>query len=79
MSEYTQIKKRSICISGHATSITIEDEFWIELKKISKEERVSINILISEIDKNNSGNLSSAIRLYILDNLKQKLTQQVLQ
>ncbi len=76
MHDDIQIKKRSVCISGHATSVTIEDKFWLELKNISKEKKVSINAIISEIDELNNGNLSSAIRLYILDYLKQKINNQ---
>jgi len=75
MPDNIQIKKRSIFISGHATSVTIEDEFWNELKNIAIKEGVSTNSLIAEIDKQTNGNLSSAIRLFVLKNLKQSLLQ----
>lgn len=66
------MKKRSVKIAGHATSITLEDEFWHELRAIADTEKKSLNTLISEIDNNRqTENLSSAIRIYILKNLTQ--------
>lgn len=63
------MKKRSVIIAGHATSISIEDEFWEVLRTIAAHEKKSLNTLIGEIDKTNTGNLSSAIRVHILKNL----------
>lgn len=64
-------RKRSVKISGHATSVTLEDEFWAELIRLSKERAISINALISEIDETRKTlNLSSALRVYILNDLK---------
>jgi len=77
--EEKNIKKRSVKISGHSTSITIEDEFWAVLKDIAAENKTSLNKLISDIDENeNEGNLSSALRLYVLRDLQAKLLQQPL-
>lgn len=67
------ILKRSILICGHGTSISIENEFWDELKAIASSKNTSITKLIEEIDKTRTGNLSSAIRLYILKELKTKI------
>jgi predicted DNA-binding ribbon-helix-helix protein len=61
------MKKRTINIDGHSTSITLEDEFWQALLDIAKEKALSINELISRIDKKPHKNLSSAVRLFILD------------
>ena len=64
--------KRSITISGHSTSIFIEAEFWQALKEIAAKKGVSVPTLIGEIDTlsaNNedaNGNLSSRIRVYVL-------------
>ena len=68
--------KISVLIAGrHATSISIEDEFYQELLKISKEQGISRNQLITRIDRERDNeNLSSAIRLYILNHYKEKLT-----
>jgi len=62
--------KRSVTIAGHATSVTLEPEFWETLKDIASAQGKSINVLISEIDETKSiDNLSSAIRVYILKKL----------
>ncbi len=55
-------------MSGHSTSVTLEDEFWAALKDIAKTENCSVRSIISIIDKNRSPdhNLSSLVRLYIL-------------
>lgn len=60
------IRKRSVTIAGHPTSISVEDEFWAVLNEIAAARGVSLNHLIAEIDRERTGNLSSAIRVYIL-------------
>ena len=60
------MKKRTINIDGHSTSITLEDDFWWALCKIADDKKISVNTLISQIDKKQHKNLSSAIRLFIL-------------
>lgn len=67
------MKKRSIKIEGHATSISLEDEFWAALQACATEDGVSLQALIEEIDATRQGNLSSAIRLYILERLQIKI------
>jgi predicted DNA-binding ribbon-helix-helix protein len=68
------MKKRSITIAGHATSLTLEDEFWDALKEISASKGLSIAALIRQIDAQNEErtNLSSAIRIFILLYYQQK-------
>ncbi len=64
------MKKRSISIAGHRTSIALEDEFWILVEKISVEMDLSIPKLLELIEnQKKSNNLASAIRLYVLDYL----------
>ena len=63
----TILRKRSVLISGHQTSISIEDAFWIELKSICKQEKKSLNQIATEVDEMRSGNLSSALRVFILN------------
>ncbi len=46
----TKIRKRSVMISGHATSVSLEQAFWQRLKAIAKIQGVSVNALIAEID-----------------------------
>jgi predicted DNA-binding ribbon-helix-helix protein len=66
----TQISKRSVLIAGHATSVSLEEAFWRALKDIANGRGLSVNALITEIDRergeNVKGNLSSAIRVYVL-------------
>ena len=64
------LRKRSVTISGHRTSISLEDEFWSELILISKFEKRSLNEMVAKIDENRDTNLSSAIRLFVLASLK---------
>jgi predicted DNA-binding ribbon-helix-helix protein len=64
--------KRSIVIAGHKTSVSVEDAFWTALKEIAQLRRQSLAELIGAIDGarqigNYSGNLSSAIRVFVLD------------
>lgn len=63
------MKKISVSLSGHQTSITLEPEFIIVLKRIANARGVSIASIISEIDntRNANTNLSSAIRVWVLD------------
>ena len=64
------MKKRSLSIRGHMTSISLEDEFWHELSRIAGERGVSVASLVSEIDTARAGGLSSAIRLFVLTTVK---------
>lgn len=66
------MKKISVIIANrHQTSISLEQEFWDEFQKIAQEKNLSINQLVTEIDsKRELENLSSAIRIYILNYLK---------
>ena len=64
---YSPVVKRSVIISGHATSVSLEQPFWEELTRLAKENGKSLNTLISEIDDQAEGNLSSALRLYVLN------------
>ena len=64
------LRKRSVTIAGHRTSISLEDEFWSELIRIAAQRRMSLNGLIAGIDESRATNLSSAIRLHVLADLK---------
>ena len=63
-------RKRSVLISGHRTSVSLEDPFWEELTAIAAQRGLSLNTLIAEIDSNRDGNLSSALRLHVLERLR---------
>lgn len=66
------MKKLSVSLSGHQTSISLEPEFILELQRIAKNQNTSVAAIISNIDKTRSANsnLSSAIRVWILNNIK---------
>ena len=66
--------KHSVLIAGHATSVTLEPEFWEALKEIAAAERKSLNALVQEVDRERSGNLSSALRLFVLRRLRASST-----
>jgi len=69
------MRKRSVTIDGHRTSISLEDAFWTELVRLARERPVSLNTLVSEVDRARTSedvNLSSALRLYVLGELLKK-------
>ena len=65
-----EVRKRSVIIAGHATSVSVEAEFWEALRTIAERRGLSLNALIAEIDAGRSGNLSSAIRIHVLRTLQ---------
>lgn len=64
------VKKRSVTIAGHRTSVTLEAAFWDSLREIAEEKGKSVNSLIAEIDGQQPANLSSALRVFILAHYK---------
>jgi predicted DNA-binding ribbon-helix-helix protein len=65
------VVKRSIVIAGHKTSVSLEDAFWQELKRIASDRQITLSDLVGMIDTDrHSGNLSSAIRLFVLDHYR---------
>jgi len=65
------VKKHSVTLNGHRTSVSLEEEFWRALKEIAAARGMSVNRLIAEIDRDRgAGNLSSAIRRHILQSLR---------
>jgi predicted DNA-binding ribbon-helix-helix protein len=64
------MQKRSIRIAGHSTSLSLEPEFWAELKRIAAEEELSLNALVASVDVGRAGNLSSALRVFVLKRLQ---------
>ena len=62
------VVKRSIILRGHKTSISVEEPFWKTLKDIAASRRVTRSQLITDIDaQRTAGNLSSAVRLFVLN------------
>ena len=64
------IRKRSLLIAGHSTSVSLEDAFWRELKIIAAARGQSLNQLAAEIDAARTGNLSSALRIFVLSEIR---------
>jgi predicted DNA-binding ribbon-helix-helix protein len=70
------VVKRSIVVGGHKTSVSLEDEFWAALKKIAVRHRVTLSNLIGSIDSQRQhGNLSSAVRLFVLQHYAQRVEE----
>ncbi len=65
------IRKRSVRVAGHPTSVSVEEAFWCALKEIAARRGVSLNDLITEIDRRRAGNLSSAIRVFVLEEARE--------
>lgn len=62
--------KRSLTLVGHRTSVSLEDIFWKEFKRISDEKKQTINGLAAEIDANRGDiGLASAIRVFVLESI----------
>ncbi len=61
-----EIRKHSVTLAGHRTSLSLEEAFWKALKAEAKAKGLSLNGLIEEIDRDRQGNLSSAVRVHLL-------------
>jgi predicted DNA-binding ribbon-helix-helix protein len=69
------VVKRSIVVAGHKTSVSLEEAFWNSMKEISASRDMTLSDLVSEIDQGRKqGNLSSAIRLYVLDYYRSRVS-----
>ena len=70
----TTVFKRSANIQGHKTSVSLEAEFWDSFRQIAAREGLTISQLLSQIDRSRRhGNLSSAIRLFVLQDLQGRI------
>ncbi|MFT6659457.1 ribbon-helix-helix domain-containing protein [Maritalea sp.] len=66
------MKKRSLTIAGHRTSVALEQEFWDEIDALATAQSLTLTQLVEEIDQGRqTNNLASALRLAVLDALKQ--------
>jgi predicted DNA-binding ribbon-helix-helix protein len=67
----SQVVKRSIVIAGHKTSVSLEEAFWKGLKDIAADRGMTLSDVVATIDTDRQhGNLSSAIRLFVLDHYR---------
>jgi predicted DNA-binding ribbon-helix-helix protein len=65
-----RMRKRSVVIAGHRTSVSLENVFWSGLKEIADDRGISVNRLVESIDSARATNLSSAIRVFVLQSFK---------
>ena len=64
----TRMRKHSLVIAGHRTSISLEDAFWLALREIAHKRDMPLARLAADIDANRGdANLSSAIRVFVLN------------
>ena len=67
----SSVIKRSVVIDGHKTSVSLEDAFWTDLKKIAHAQQVTLSELVTKIDgTREQNNLSSAIRLFVFHHFR---------
>lgn len=71
--EKSLLKKRSITLAGHRTSVTLEDIFWEALKEISEENKMPLSKLVEKIDIERTSSLSGALRVYVALHFMQKI------
>jgi predicted DNA-binding ribbon-helix-helix protein len=68
----SRLRKHSVEIAGHRTSVSVEEPFWDALKRLAHKQRLSVNALLTTIDAGQDGNLASAIRVYVLRALERE-------
>jgi predicted DNA-binding ribbon-helix-helix protein len=70
----TTVFKRSVVVHGHKTSVSLEAEFWDSVREIAAREGLTISELLTRIDRTRGeGNLSSSIRLFVLQDLQARV------
>lgn len=67
------LRKHSITLAGHRTSVTLEDVFWVALKEIAAERGQTLSGLVEAIDAGRTSGLSSALRVYVVRYLMHSL------
>jgi predicted DNA-binding ribbon-helix-helix protein len=68
------VTKRSVVIGGHKTSVSLEEPFWTEVRAIAEAEQITVSNLLRRIDRERSNaNLSSAIRVFVLEHVREKV------
>jgi len=72
----SRVMKRSIVVGHHKTSVSLEDVFWNELRRIAAEQGIALSQLVGRIDaERQHGNLSSALRVFVFEQSCQRLDQ----
>jgi predicted DNA-binding ribbon-helix-helix protein len=74
LSMQSRVVKRSIMIGGHRTSVSLEQPFWQGLKDIAAMQGMSVSNLVATIHGGrHRGNLSSSLRMFVLDHYRTRL------
>ncbi len=74
------ITKRSVVIDGHKTSVSLEEPFWNAVREITQARAMTVSALLHEIDSNRTcANLSSAVRVFVLNHMRQSAIQATLE
>ena len=74
----SSVVKRSIIRDGHKSSVSLEDQFWDALREIADSEHMTVSALVATIDHgSNRRNLSSAIRVFVLDRFRRNSDQKL--
>ncbi len=68
----SQVRKYSISVDGHRTSVSLEPEFWLTFRRLCDEAGASHGETLAAIDRTREGNLSSAVRLWVLARLDER-------
>jgi len=67
----SMVIKRSVVLSGHKTSVSLEDAFWESFKEIAASRGMPLSTLLTEVESgHHHGNLSSGIRLFVLNHYR---------
>jgi len=61
-----KMRKHSVSIAGHRTSVSLEDAFWDELRRIATSRGQTVSAIVEEIDRRRSHNLSGSLRVFVL-------------
>jgi len=67
------VAKRSVVIGGHKTSVSLEEPFWQAVREITDSRNITVSELLREIDRERrDANLSSAVRVFVLEYARQR-------
>jgi len=66
------LRKRSVLIAGHSTSVSLEEPFWQALREIAAARGCSLNALVESVDGSRAGNLSSTLRVFALEHYRRR-------
>jgi len=70
----SSVRKRSILVNRHKTSVSLEDAFWDEVRAIARARNMTLSDFVSDVERGRrAGNLSSALRLVVLETLQARV------